>query len=179
MLKRRLLAAVGFSLGTALVLISSPLTLFTAPETFKHPIEPTPQATTESKPSPTPTESAPSQVTVAPSPVATATKTTATTTTAPSTSQTSKTLTGNIEAAGKYGNVQVQIVIMDGAITSAKALLYPDGDSRSSSISALAVPILIEQTIDARDNANVQGVSQASYTSEAWRKSLQSALAKQ
>jgi uncharacterized protein with FMN-binding domain len=174
MLKHRILAVVGFSVGTALVLTSSPLTLFTAPETFKRPIEPTPQATTESKPSPTPKVTVSAQETVAPSPIATTPKSTATTT-----AQISVTIDGNIVAADKYGDVQVQIVIKEGVITSAKALIYPDEDSRSSSISASAIPSLIEQTLEARDNSDIQGVSQASYTSEAWRISLQSALDKQ
>ena len=81
-------------------------------------------------------------------------------------------------AAGKYGDVQVQIVITNGIITSTRALIYPDADSRSSSISALAIPILIEQTLVAQDNSNIQGTSRASYTSAAWIASLQSALNK-
>jgi uncharacterized protein with FMN-binding domain len=91
---------------------------------------------------------------------------------------TAQTINGDIFAASKYGNVQVQIVVTNGVITATKALVYPNADSRSSSLSAIAIPILIEQTLIARDNSNIQGTSQASYTTDAWIASLQSALDK-
>jgi uncharacterized protein with FMN-binding domain len=162
MFKHRVLATVGFTLGAAIVLISLPPTLLNPPETFKEPTEPAPSSSTQGpsqSPSPSVTPSA-----------------TSTESSIPKT--TSRTIIGNIVPAGQYGDVQVQIVVTNGIITASKALIYPDGDARSSSISALAIPILIEQTLTAVDNANIQGVSQASYTTAAWKSSLQSALDK-
>jgi uncharacterized protein with FMN-binding domain len=91
---------------------------------------------------------------------------------------TSQTINGAVYTAGKYGDVQVQIVIKSGVITSAKALIFPNADSRSSSISATAIPILIKQTLAAQSAVGIDGASGASYTSDAWISSLQSALAK-
>ena len=83
---------------------------------------------------------------------------------------------GDVASAGKYGSVQVRITVLDGAVISASALIFPDADSRSLSISNMAIPILVEQTIEARDSADIQGATGASYTSSAWIESLQSAL---
>ena len=116
------------------------------------------------------TKRKPSFVSASASATQSATKTVAPTTT--------KTLIGNPYAASKYGTVQVQIVVSGGVITSAKALLLPDADSRSSAISATAIPILIQQTLQAQNSSDIQGATGASYTSAAWIDSLQSALAK-
>jgi len=163
MLKRRLLATIGFTLGAAIVLISLPPTLLNPPETQQEPTEPAPSpSTNEISQSPSPSVSPKATPTESSTP-----------------KPTSKIIVGNIVAAGRYGDVQVQIVVTNGIITATKALMYPDGDSRSLSISELAIPILIEQTLTALDNADIQGVSQASYTTAAWKLSLQSALDKQ
>ena len=129
---------------------------------------PTSSATTTTKPTATPTAT---KTTLKPSPTASVTKSTA-----PVTS--TKTLTGDTYAASKYGSVQVQIVVTDGVVTSAKALIFPNADSRSSAISASAIPVLIQQTLSAKNSSDIQGATGASYTSAAWIDSLQSALAK-
>ena len=77
----------------------------------------------------------------------------------------------------RFGPVQVQITVENGKITAAKALQYPNGDFRSSSISQQAIPYLVQETLQAQ-SANIQGVGGASYTSYGWYQSLQSALAK-
>ena len=73
-----------------------------------------------------------------------------------------------------YGPVQVQVVISGGRITSATAIQYPSG-GHSSDISSFAVPQLQAQVISAQ-NASIQGVSGATYTSQGFQASLQSAL---
>ncbi|MEY4314455.1 MAG: FMN-binding protein [Actinobacteria bacterium] len=78
----------------------------------------------------------------------------------------------------QFGPVQVEITVKDGVITSSKALQYPNGDRRSLSISQQAIPYLNEQTLGVVDASQVQGVSRATYTSNGWRHSLQSALSK-
>ena len=179
MTKHRVLASVGFTLGAAIVLISWPPTLFTPPDTYQRPIEPTPNATSKEI-TPTPSASLAPQIapTTPPTTRTTVIPTTPTPVTSVKPTVTSQTINGDIFAASKYGDVQVQIVVTNGVITATKALIYPNADSRSSSLSALAIPILIEQTLIAKDNSNIQGTSQASYTTDAWIASLQSALDK-
>ena len=167
-MKNRYLGAVGFVLGTGAVLLASPPYFLTAPEEILEPITPdAPVAPVAPVVIPTPD--------VTPIPAVTAKPVVTQTPTAPLTSQI---ISGGVFAAGKYGNVQVQIVVKNGVITSAKALVFPDGDSRSSSISAAAVPVLIEQTLAAQSSEGIDGASGASYTSAAWINSLQSALIK-
>ena len=78
----------------------------------------------------------------------------------------------------RWGPVQVEITVKDGVVVAAKALRFPSGDQRSLSISQQAIPYLVEQTLGVVSAADVQGVSRASYTSDGWRSSLQSALKK-
>jgi uncharacterized protein with FMN-binding domain len=78
----------------------------------------------------------------------------------------------------RWGPVQVEITVKNGAVTGAKALQFPSGDQRSLSISQQAIPFLVEQTLGVVSASSVQGVSRATYTSDGWRSSLQSALKK-
>lgn len=196
MFKYRVLSLLGFVTGTAIVLVTSPPTLFENPTSLDEAVRPEP--TTSISPSPAPSISASetptptSSLTATTKPTTSATPTTKPTATATTTKPTptatvakplatvssTKTLTGDTYAASKYGSVQVQIVVTDGVVTSAKALIFPNADSRSSSISASSIPVLIQQTLAAKNSSDIQGVSGASYTSEAWIDSLQSALAK-
>lgn len=75
----------------------------------------------------------------------------------------------------RYGPVQVEVVISGGRITDAKALQYPSDARRSQSINAQALPLLKQQVLEAQ-SANIDGVSGATYTSESYQQSLQSAL---
>jgi len=78
----------------------------------------------------------------------------------------------------RWGPVQVEITVKDGVVVAAKALRFPSGDQRSLSISQQAIPYLVQQTLGVVSAADVQGVSRATYTSDGWRSSLQSALKK-
>ena len=73
-----------------------------------------------------------------------------------------------------YGNVQVQITVVNGRITDAIAVKAPSG--RNDRYTNMAVPILKQQTLTAQ-SANIKGASGASYTSYGWFKSLQGAMA--
>ncbi|CAB4776471.1 MAG: FMN-binding protein [Actinobacteria bacterium] len=86
------------------------------------------------------------------------------------------TVTGRGYNAGGFGTVSVQITVTNGVVTAAKAVSYPNRDNRSAWISKQAIPWLVEQTLAAKDSANVAGVGGATYTSNAWINSLQSAL---
>jgi uncharacterized protein with FMN-binding domain len=88
----------------------------------------------------------------------------------------SGTFDGNT-ASTRWGPVQVRIIVKDGKIVDASALQAPSGDSRSRSISQQAVPYLVQETLAAQ-SAQISGVGGASYTSNGWYTSLQSALKK-
>lgn len=177
-MKSKIIAISGLAIGTGAVLLAFPPTFLDAPEVALEPVvtvtpEAVPELVTPSpvvstSPQPVVTKDA----TLTPKPVVTVAPTTKVTV------ATSATINGAVFAAGKYGNVQVQITVKDGVITAAKALLFPDGDSRSSSISATAIPELIRQTLAAQSTEGIDGATGASYTSAAWISSLQSALIK-
>ncbi len=76
-----------------------------------------------------------------------------------------------------YGNVQVQVQVSGGNISSVNFLQYPSDRSRSISINSYAMPILEQEAIKAQ-SANVDTVSGATDTSLAFISSMQSALAK-
>lgn len=75
---------------------------------------------------------------------------------------------------GEYGAVQVQVTLEDGQITDITWLQLPSSGN-SSRINANAAPLLVQEALTAQ-SANVDTVSGASYTSEAFRTSLQAAL---
>ena len=75
----------------------------------------------------------------------------------------------------RYGDVQVQVTISGGAITDVTALELPSGDGHSSRISEAVGPMLRSEALQAQ-SATIDLVSGATYTSTAYRESLQSAL---
>jgi uncharacterized protein with FMN-binding domain len=83
---------------------------------------------------------------------------------------------GNV-ADAFYGNVQVQIVVSGGKITDVQFIQYPSDRPRSTEINRQALPLLRSEAIQAQ-NANVNVVSGATYTSQAFIESLGSAVAK-
>ncbi len=74
-----------------------------------------------------------------------------------------------------YGPMQVRAIIQGGRITDVKFLQYPKDRQTSISINTAAIPILIQETIQAQ-SADISGVSGASASSPAYIQSLQSAL---
>jgi uncharacterized protein with FMN-binding domain len=83
-------------------------------------------------------------------------------------------VTGDV-AQTQWGPVQVQLVVHSGTITSVKILQYPNGNSRDVEIAGYALPILIQETTQSQ-SAQIDMVSGATYTSEGYLQSLQSAL---
>ena len=75
----------------------------------------------------------------------------------------------------RFGDVQVQVTISDGAITDVTALQLTDDEGRSVQISNRAAPILRDEVLQAQ-TASVSMVSGATYTSAAYLQSLQAAL---
>ena len=75
----------------------------------------------------------------------------------------------------RYGPVQVQVAVSGSTITDVAVLQYPDGDGRSVQINQYALPQLINETLDAQ-GSGISMVSGATYTSQGYLQSLQSAL---
>src|SRR3954447_16037844 len=92
----------------------------------------------------------------------------------PSSSATSGTVTGTA-ADTRWGPVQVEITIASGAITNVSVVQYPNSNGKDEEINARALPILIQETLKAQ-SADIDMVSGATYTSDGYLTSLQSAL---
>lgn len=86
------------------------------------------------------------------------------------------TYTGSV-ADAYYGQVQVQTVITNGKISDVKFLSYPNSHSTSVYINQQAMPYLKQEAIQSQ-NANVQIISGATFTTEAFIQSLTNALSK-
>lgn len=82
--------------------------------------------------------------------------------------------TGSV-ADAYYGNVQVSATISGGKITDVKFLQYPDTHQTSVIINQQAMPYLKQEALQAQ-SGNVQIISGATYTSQAFQQSLQAAL---
>jgi uncharacterized protein with FMN-binding domain len=132
---------------------------------------------------------APSAATVAPStPAVTATTapaTTATTPTAatPTTTAPATTAASSVDVIAfdgdtiqtKFGPVQVQAQIQNGGLVAVAVVQYPDADGKSVRINERALPELQSEALAAQ-SAQVDTVSGATYTSNAYTTSLQSAI---
>lgn len=84
--------------------------------------------------------------------------------------------TGSVTDA-YYGNVQVQVTISGSKIAGVKFLDYPQDRSTSRAINSQAMPYLIQEALQTQ-SANVDVISGATFTSQAFVQSLASALTK-
>ncbi|MFD1539747.1 FMN-binding protein [Nonomuraea guangzhouensis] len=75
----------------------------------------------------------------------------------------------------RWGPVQVQISVTSGKISSVQVLQAPDENRRDVEINNTALPILQDETISAQ-SAQIDSVSGATYTSDGYIQSLQSAI---
>lgn len=87
-----------------------------------------------------------------------------------------KTYTGS-SIDTNYGPVQVQITVVDGKITRSKVTRVPWNDGRDQEINGYAVPILNQEAVQAQ-SGTIDMVSGATFTSEGYIQSLQSAIDK-
>jgi uncharacterized protein with FMN-binding domain len=69
----------------------------------------------------------------------------------------------------------VQAQVQNGRLVSVAVLQYPNDDRKSERINARAIPTLQSEALSAQ-SADVDTVSGATYTSDAYVKSLQSAI---
>jgi uncharacterized protein with FMN-binding domain len=75
----------------------------------------------------------------------------------------------------QYGDVQVQITVQGHVLVDVQALQLPSSHQRSQEISGAAAPILRQEALQAQ-SAQIDLLSGATFTSESYAQSLQSAL---
>jgi uncharacterized protein with FMN-binding domain len=75
----------------------------------------------------------------------------------------------------QYGPVQVAATVSGSKLQNVRALVLPSGDGRTNEISAAVGPLLQQEAMAAQ-NAQINTISGASYTSDGYRRSLQAAL---
>jgi uncharacterized protein with FMN-binding domain len=91
-----------------------------------------------------------------------------------STKATTSTVTGSV-AQTRWGPVQVQLTVSGSKVTKVAVTQYPNGNGRDEEINSSALPVLIQETLDAQ-SAQIDMVSGATVTSGGYLESLQSAL---
>jgi uncharacterized protein with FMN-binding domain len=122
-------------------------------------------ATTDTTASPAPTATSTPSATAAPSAPSAASAAPAVTT---------KTVTGDsVDTA--YGPVQVKVTFEGTRITAIDAVQYPTESGRDQEINAQAIPMLRQEAL-ASQSAKIDSISGATYTSEGYIQSLQSAI---
>jgi len=91
-----------------------------------------------------------------------------------STATGTKTVTGET-AQTRWGPVQVKITVKNGKITDVTAVQSPSDNPRDQEINSYALPELRREVLAAQ-SSSIDTVSGATYTSDGYRQSLQSAL---
>jgi uncharacterized protein with FMN-binding domain len=123
------------------------------------------------------TSAAPPTPSTGPTTVPTTTPTTVPSTSPVTVPSTTRSATGPL-VNYNYGELSVSITVAGGKITRVGIASLDDGGNfRSQSIDQQSIPTLEQQALQAQ-NANIQGVSGASYTSAGFEQSLQGALSK-
>lgn len=84
------------------------------------------------------------------------------------------TVTGNVEQT-PYGPVQVSVTFAGKTITAVKELQSPNDRGRSIEINSYAAPLLRKEVLKSQ-SGHVDAVSGATYTSEGYARSVQSAI---
>ncbi|WP_420312239.1 FMN-binding protein [Streptomyces sp. YS-B37] len=91
-----------------------------------------------------------------------------------STATGTRTVTGET-AQTRWGPIQVKITLTNGRITDVSAVQSPSDNPRDQEINSYALPELRREVLAAQ-SAKIDTVSGATYTSDGYRQSLQSAL---
>jgi len=121
---------------------------------------PSPSAAPPASPTPATSPGAAPAATASPSPTAAA--------------GVSGTYTGS-DYPNRFGDVVVRVVITNGRITDVQALQLPSDRARSAYISQVAGPMLRSEVLQAQ-SANIDIISGATYTSQSYAQSVESAL---
>jgi uncharacterized protein with FMN-binding domain len=123
------------------------------------------------------TGSAAPSATASTAPAASATSTPSST---PTASPSAAAATATTEVTGsavqtRYGPVQVKLTFSGSTITAVDTLQSPSGNGRDIEINQQALPILQQEVLSAQ-SASIDTVSGATYTSEGYIQSVQSAI---
>jgi uncharacterized protein with FMN-binding domain len=90
------------------------------------------------------------------------------------TAASARTVTGPVVQT-RWGPVQVQVTVQNGKLSDVSVLQASDGNPRDQQINAYALPILVQESLDAQ-SADIDMVSGATVTSDGYLRSLQGAL---
>ena len=93
---------------------------------------------------------------------------------ASSTAASSRTVSGPVVQT-RWGAVQVEVTVKNGKLSDVSVPQYPNGNPRDQQINAYALPVLVQETLDAQ-SADIDMVSGATVTSDGYLQSLQGAL---
>ena len=124
--------------------------------------------------SPKPTGTSRSTTTAPTTPSSRGGSSTGATTAPPTTTGTTRSGTGQ-DVQYQYGDLQLKVTERGSTITNIEIVADGAADSRSAEINSQALPILEQQAMSAQ-SANVDSVSGATFTSNAYQQALQSAL---
>jgi len=89
-------------------------------------------------------------------------------------STSTQTFTGTA-AQTRFGPVQVKITVKNKKITNIEVVEYPSDNPKDQEINSYALPVLNQEAISAQ-SAQIDSVSGATYTSDGYVSSLQSAI---
>lgn len=92
------------------------------------------------------------------------------------TGSSTNTVTGD-PADTRWGPVQVRITVTNSKLSDATAIVYPSENPRDQEINSYAIPALNREAVSA-GSAKIDMISGATYTSQGYIQSLQSALDK-
>jgi uncharacterized protein with FMN-binding domain len=112
----------------------------------------------------------------APTTAPTTASTTAPTTAPTTTTQATRRANGD-DVEYRYGQLELQVTVKAGRISDIEPAVDEATDPRSAQINDQAIPYLRDQALQAQ-SAHIDGVSGATYTSDAYVQSLQAALDK-
>lgn len=82
---------------------------------------------------------------------------------------------GDAYSAGRWGSVATTVTIKDGKIVDLSVVNYPHSTALSTRISQSVLPRLMQEVVD-KQSANVDVISGATMTVDAFAQSVQSAL---
>lgn len=105
----------------------------------------------------------------------TTTKSAAKTTTTSAATASKKDIDGTVASAGRWGSMQVRITVANKKIVSLSAPIVPESTPRSIEISNEAIPVFHREVLTAQ-SANIDGISRATDTWQAYVTSVQSAI---
>jgi uncharacterized protein with FMN-binding domain len=91
-----------------------------------------------------------------------------------STTSDTVTIVGSVEQ-NRYGSVQVSVTFSGSQITDVQTLQVPDRERESQRINQHAAPVLAQEVVDAQ-SSQIDTVTGATYTSEGYSASVQSAI---